>query len=82
VYDSIDREWMYEAMNELSIPEKLIRLVKIYAIRKSGMQTRGTIFYRLVQLMAYANDIVIIGRSLASMKEAFQLLEEASNKWD
>jgi len=73
---------MYEAMNELSIPEKLIRLVKIYAIRKSGMQTRGTIFYRLVQLMAYANDIVIIGRSLASMKEAFQLLEEASNKWD
>ena len=82
MYDSIDREWMYEAMNELSIPEKLIRLVKIYAIRKSGMQTRGTIFYRLVQLMAYANDIVIIGRSLASMKEAFQLLEEASNKWD
>jgi hypothetical protein len=30
--------------------------------------------------MAYANYIVIIGRSLASMKEAFQLLEEASKE--
>jgi len=30
--------------------------------------------------MAYADDIVIIGRSLASMKEGFQLLEEASNE--
>jgi hypothetical protein len=32
--------------------------------------------------MAYADDIVIIGRSSASIKEAFQLVEEASNKWD
>jgi hypothetical protein len=47
-------------------------------IRKSGLQTRGTIFYKPVQLMAYAYDIDVIGRSLASMKEAFQLLEEAS----
>jgi len=30
--------------------------------------------------MAYADDIVIIGRSLASMKEGFQLLEEASKE--
>jgi hypothetical protein len=30
--------------------------------------------------MAYADDIFIIGRSLASMKEAFQLLEEASEE--
>jgi len=102
---------MYKAMNELNIPEKLIRLVKMimsnmqsqikiqskhsapfiihksvqqgdalacllfnitleYAIIKSG-------FYKPVHLTAYAYDIVVIGRSLASMKEAFQLLEEA-----
>jgi hypothetical protein len=30
--------------------------------------------------MAYADDIVIIGRFLASMKEAFQLFEEASKE--
>jgi len=51
-----------------------------YAIRKSGIQTRGTIFYKLVQLMAYADDTVIIGRSLASIKEGFQLFEEASKE--
>jgi hypothetical protein len=30
--------------------------------------------------MAYADDIVIIGRSLASMREGFHLLEEASKE--
>jgi hypothetical protein len=30
--------------------------------------------------MVYANDIVIIGRSLASMREWFHLLEEASKE--
>ena len=30
--------------------------------------------------MAYADDIVIISRSLASKKEAFQLFEEASKE--
>jgi hypothetical protein len=28
-YGSIGREWTYEAMNDLNIPEKLIRLVKM-----------------------------------------------------
>jgi len=30
--------------------------------------------------MAYADDTVMIGRSLASLKEGFQLLEEASKE--
>jgi len=34
---STDREWMYEAMNELNIPEKLIRLVKMIM---SNMQSQ------------------------------------------
>jgi len=51
-----------------------------YAIRKSGIQTRATIFYKSLQVIACADDIVIIGRSLASMKEGFQLLEEASKE--
>jgi sorting nexin-29 len=119
-FDSIEREQMYVAMNELNMPQKLIRLVKMmsnmqkqiviqsklsapfiihkdirqgdavarllfnitleYAIRKSGIQTRGTILYKSVQIMAYADDIVLIGRYLASMKEGFQLLEGASKE--
>jgi hypothetical protein len=99
VYESIDREQMYVAMNELNIPQKLISLVSMtsltqsqikilsklsapftihkfvrqgdalacllfsitleYAITKSGIQTRGTLFYeyKSVQLMTYADDI-------------------------
>ena len=49
-----------------------------YAIKNSGTQRRDTIFYKSVQLMAYSDDIVIIGRSLESLKEDFQLLELAS----
>jgi hypothetical protein len=49
-----------------------------HAVRKPGVPTRGTIFYKSAQLLALANDVIIIGRSLASMREAFQLLEGAS----
>jgi len=60
----------------------LFNITLEYAIRKSGIQTRGTIFYKLVQPVAYADDTVITGRSLASMKEASQLIEEASKEVD
>jgi len=58
----------------------LFNITLEYAIRKPGMQTRGTIFYKSTQLLAHADDVVIIGRSLASMRETFQLLEEASKE--
>jgi sorting nexin-29 len=118
-YNRTDREQMFVVMNELNIPQKLIRPVRMimsnmhsqikiqsklsapfiihkgvqqadalacllfhitleYAIRKSGIQTSGTIFYKSDQLMAYADDTVIIGRSFTSMKEGFHLLQEAS----
>ena len=32
--------------------------------------------------MAFADDILVTGMSLASMKEGFQLLEEASKEVD
>jgi len=58
----------------------LFNIALEYAIRKSGIQKRGTIFYKLFQIMTYADDIVTIGRSLASMREGFQLPEEASKE--
>jgi hypothetical protein len=60
----------------------LLNIILEYAIRKSGIQARGTIFYKSVQRMAYADDILIIGRSLASMKEAFSYLKRQVRKWD
>ena len=58
----------------------LFNIVLESVIRRSSVQTRGTIFYKSTQLIAYADDIVIIGRSLDSVKEAFQSLEVASKE--
>jgi len=58
----------------------LFNITLEYTIRKSGIQTRGTTTYESVQIMAYDNDTIIVGRSLASMTEAFQLLEKASKE--
>jgi hypothetical protein len=42
------------------------------------IQTNGTIFYKSVQLLAYADDIDIIARSPTTLKEAFLSLERAA----
>ncbi|GFU10612.1 reverse transcriptase domain-containing protein [Trichonephila clavipes] len=44
-------------------------------IRDSGLDRSGTLWNRSVQLLAYADDIDIIGRSEKAVKEAFQALE-------
>jgi hypothetical protein len=49
-------------------------------VRKAGVQTIGTIFYKSVQLLAYADDIDIIARSRTALKEAFLSLERAARE--
>jgi sorting nexin-29 len=49
-------------------------------IWEAGVQTRGTIFYKSVQILAYAGDVDIIGRSLLAMEEAFLAIESAGRK--
>jgi sorting nexin-29 len=48
------------------------------AVRDAGIQTNGTIFYKSVQLLAYADDIDTIARSPTALKEAFLSLERAA----
>ena len=40
----------------------------------------GTIFYKSVQLLAYANDIDIIGRTMRDVIAAFSVIERVSAK--
>ena len=51
-------------------------------IRNAGIQTSGTIFYKSVQLLAYADDVDIIARYRAALKEAALLLERAAGEMD
>ena len=53
-----------------------IALEKI--IRDAGIQTRGTIFYKSVQILAFADDIDIIARSERDLIKSFSLLKNAA----
>ncbi|GFX24991.1 reverse transcriptase domain-containing protein [Trichonephila clavipes] len=53
----------------------LFNLVLGKCIRDSGLDRSGTLWNRSLQLLAYADDIDIIGRSEKAVKEAFQALE-------
>jgi hypothetical protein len=48
--------------------------------KKSGIETRGTIFHKSIQVLAFADDINISGRSLRVVKEAFLNLKKAAKE--
>lgn len=50
------------------------------AVRDAGIQRDGTIWNKMVQLLAYADDINIIGRTVTAMKGAFLALVRAAKK--
>ena len=47
-------------------------------IRDAAVKVRGTIFYKSVPILTYADDIDIIGRTQSAMIEAFSSLEKAA----
>lgn len=49
------------------------------AIRDSGIDRGGTIWTKSMQILAFADDIDMIGRTRSSVREAFILLESAAN---
>ena len=49
----------------------LFSVVLETAIRRSKVETRGTIFDRCSQIMVYDDDVVIMGRRLQDFKEVF-----------
>ena len=54
-----------------------IALEKI--IGDAAVTIRGTIFHKPVQILAYADDIDIIGRTRSATTEAFTSLEKVAN---
>jgi len=47
-------------------------------IRNSDIQTRRTIFLKTVQILAYADEIDILSRTILGLKEAFLNLEKSA----
>jgi Reverse transcriptase (RNA-dependent DNA polymerase). len=50
------------------------------AIRRSKVETRGTILDKCSQIMAYADDFVIMGRRFQDVKQVFTSLIKQANK--
>lgn len=58
----------------------LFNLALEKVIRDAGIQTRGTIFYRSQQLLAYADDIDIIGRTKNDIQKTFIAIKNSGEK--
>lgn len=58
----------------------LFNIVLERVVRNISINPGGTIFNRMVQIMAYADDVVLISRSIQEMKTSFIQLEEESTK--
>jgi hypothetical protein len=49
-------------------------------VRRANLQTTGTIFNKETQLIAYADDIDIVGRSQSAVRDAYLALEGEAAK--
>jgi hypothetical protein len=47
-------------------------------IRDAKLDIRGNIYTRTVQILAYAYDLVVVGRTIQAMKESFLALETSA----
>ena len=53
----------------------LFNLALEKVIRDSGIERRGTIFHKSIQILGYADDLDIVGRSERSIRDAFTSLD-------
>jgi sorting nexin-29 len=58
----------------------LFNLALEKVIRDSGIETRGTIYNKTVQILAYADDIVLVRRNIGVLKEAIKNLRKATKE--
>jgi hypothetical protein len=56
----------------------LFNIILEKVIRHAAVNTRGIIFYKSVQILAYADNIDIIGRTQSAMFETFTTFKKAT----
>jgi sorting nexin-29 len=49
-------------------------------IRDSGIETKGTVYNKTIQILAYADDIVLVERNIGVLKEAIKNLSKAAKE--
>jgi hypothetical protein len=61
-----------------SLAQLFFNVVLEYAIRKSGIETYGTIFHKSSQILAYADDVDIIARNGDQLQQNLLAFENAA----
>jgi hypothetical protein len=56
----------------------LFNIVLEEVVHESNIQTRGTVFSNIPQILAYADDIDIMSRTMTGLKENFTSLEKSA----
>ncbi|XP_047103352.1 uncharacterized protein LOC124722199 [Schistocerca piceifrons] len=95
VYDTINWAKPFEAMREFRVLGKLVRLIEVTlkcpqcTVRvlsrlspqfptRTGL--RGTIYYKSVQFLGYADDLDLMSRTLRDLQSAFSALKLSAEK--
>ena len=63
-----------------AIAPLLVNIVLEIAIRRPKLETSGTIFDKCSQIIAYADDMVVVGRILQEVEEVFTSMVKQTNK--
>jgi Reverse transcriptase (RNA-dependent DNA polymerase) len=58
----------------------LFNVVLVVIVRRANLQTTGTIYSKETELLAYADDIDIVGRSQSAVRNANLALEREAAK--
>jgi hypothetical protein len=58
----------------------LFNVVLEVIVRRANLQTTGTIYNKETQLLAYADDIDIVGRSQSAIRNAYLAMEKEAAK--
>jgi hypothetical protein len=58
----------------------LFNVVLEVIVRRANLQTTGTIYNKETQLLAYADDLDIVGRSQSAVRDAYLALEREAAK--
>jgi sorting nexin-29 len=58
----------------------LFNIVLEYVIRKSNINTDGTLIYKSIQVVAYADDVNIMARTQQDLKSTYILIEQNAKK--
>jgi hypothetical protein len=78
--DALQQAWTSKTLPRSWTEGVLVGMVLEVIVRRANLQTTGAIYNKETQLLAYADDIDIVGRSQSAVQNAYLALEREAAK--